>query len=59
MSLDAHLSELRKKHENLSKIIEDEQRHPSADDLSIKQMKRQKLHLNRTTVGPGLIDLTL
>jgi hypothetical protein len=45
MSLDAHLSELRKKHETLSKIIEDEQRHPSADDLSIKQMKRQKLHL--------------
>ncbi len=45
MSLDAHLSELRKKHETLSKIIEDEQRHPSSDDLSIKQMKRQKLHL--------------
>lgn len=45
MSLDSHLSELRKKHQNLSAIIEAEQRQPAADDLSIKQLKQKKLHI--------------
>lgn len=45
MSLDSHLTELRKKHQNLSDIIEAEQRAPAADDLSIKQLKLKKLHL--------------
>lgn len=45
MSLHAHLEELRKKHAAIAERIEDEQRHPGADDLSIRQLKVQKLHL--------------
>jgi hypothetical protein len=45
MSLSAHLSELRKKHQSLSESIESEQRQPASDDLNIKQMKVKKLHL--------------
>ena len=45
MSLSSHLSELRKKHQALSEIIEEEQRKPSSDDLNIKQLKLKKLHL--------------
>lgn len=45
MTLSAHLTELRKKHEALSEIIEAEQRNPGSDDLAIKQLKVKKLHL--------------
>jgi hypothetical protein len=45
MSLDSHLEELRKKHAAIAERIEEEQRHPGADDQSIKQLKVQKLHL--------------
>lgn len=45
MSLDAHLTELRKRHQSLSAVIEAEQRKPASDDLNIKQMKLKKLYL--------------
>ena len=45
MSLDSHLSELRKKHETLSEKIEAEQRSPAADTLVIAEMKKAKLLL--------------
>ncbi len=45
MSLGSHLTELRRKHRLLSETIEEEQRKPSVDDLSIKRLKLQKLHL--------------
>lgn len=45
MSLDSHLVELRKKHEFLSEKIETEQRSPGSDDLSIIELKKEKLHL--------------
>jgi hypothetical protein len=45
MNLGSHLDELRKKHQTLSEIIEEEQRKPAADDLSIKQLKLKKLHI--------------
>ncbi len=45
MNLSSHLSELRKKHQALSEQIEAEQRHPSSDDLNIRQLKVKKLHL--------------
>lgn len=45
MSLSSHLNELRKKHQTLSDTIESEQRQPAADDLTITQLKRKKLHL--------------
>ncbi|WP_316015815.1 YdcH family protein [Roseobacter sp. HKCCA0434] len=45
MSVSAHVTELRKKHESLSKNIEIEQRSPGSDTLHLAQMKRQKLRL--------------
>lgn len=45
MSLSSHVDELRKKHETLSKTIEEEQRRPGTSDMRITDLKRQKLHL--------------
>jgi hypothetical protein len=45
MTLSSHLTELRRKHQALSEMIEAEQRLPGSDDLSIKQLKVKKLHL--------------
>lgn len=45
MSLTSHLNELRRKHEMLSIRIEEEQRHPGADDLAIASLKKEKLKL--------------
>ena len=45
MSMSSHLSELRKRHQSLSDIIDEEQKRPASDDLSIKQLKLKKLHL--------------
>ena len=45
MSASSHISQLRQKHEALSKKIEDEQQRPGSDDLQITAMKRQKLLL--------------
>lgn len=50
MSLGSHLTELRKKHQTLSDVIETEQRHPAADDLNIKQLKLKKLQLKQEIV---------
>ncbi|HSF91223.1 MAG TPA: DUF465 domain-containing protein [Paracoccaceae bacterium] len=45
MSVEAHLSELRKKHEILSEKIEAEQRSPGSSDLQVVEMKKEKLRL--------------
>ena len=45
MSLGAHLQELRKKHEILSQQVEEAQRSPGVDDLSIRALKKEKLRL--------------
>lgn len=45
MSLNSHLTELRRKHETLSARIEQEQRHPGSDDLTIATLKKEKLRL--------------
>jgi hypothetical protein len=45
MSLGSHLQELRKKHQHLSDAVEEAQRQPGSDDLSIAEMKKQKLRL--------------
>lgn len=45
MSVNAHLDELRRKHEFLSRQVEQEQRSPSSDDIRITEMKKQKLRL--------------
>lgn len=45
MSLESHVVELQKKHANIAKMIEEEQRSPAADPLQITALKRQKLLL--------------
>ncbi|MBS0564554.1 MAG: DUF465 domain-containing protein [Proteobacteria bacterium] len=45
MSIDSHLLELQKKHQNLSEAVEAAQRSPATDDLIIADMKKQKLKL--------------
>ena len=45
MSLTSHLSELRKKHESLSGKIEIEQRSLASNDLTVADLKKEKLRL--------------
>ena len=45
MSTNSHLQELRKKHDLLSKKVEDAQRSPGISDLEVGEMKKQKLRL--------------
>ena len=45
MSLTSHLQELKKKHANLSRQVEDAQRTPSSDPLDLSAMKKRKLQL--------------
>jgi hypothetical protein len=45
MSLGAHLQELKKKHAHLSAKVEEAQRSPGIDDLSIRELKKEKLRL--------------
>ena len=50
MTASPHLDQLCKKHETLSRQIEDEQKRPAGDDLQITAMKRQKLLLKEEIV---------
>lgn len=45
MSLESHLTELRKKHDSLSDMVVKAQRSPASDDTQISALKRQKLKL--------------
>ncbi len=45
MSLSTHLSELKRKHKNLSDQVETAQRAPGVDDLQVAHLKKQKLKL--------------
>ncbi|MFC2970045.1 YdcH family protein [Acidimangrovimonas pyrenivorans] len=45
MSMTSHLQELRRKHQVLSEKVEQAQRNPGADGLTIAEMKKQKLRL--------------
>jgi hypothetical protein len=45
MSLSAHLTELRKKHETLNNEVEQAQRSPGIDALHLAQLKKKKLRL--------------
>ena len=45
MSVGAHLQEVKKKHETLSKQVEEAQRSPGTDDIKIQNLKKQKLRL--------------
>ena len=45
LSVESHVQELRRKHQSLSNAIEAAARSPGVDDLSISQMKKEKLRL--------------
>jgi hypothetical protein len=45
MAVEARIRELGSRHHTLEKAIEDEMRRPAADDLKLKELKRQKLKL--------------
>ena len=45
MSLSSHLDELRRKHAVLHQTIEAESKSRGADELRIREMKREKLRL--------------
>jgi hypothetical protein len=56
MSMASHLSALEQKHRSLEQQLEDELSRPSADDIRIRELKRQKLKLkdeiNRLRAAP-------
>lgn len=45
MSITSHVTELKRKHEALSEQVEAAQRSPGSDNLSIADLKKQKLRL--------------
>jgi len=45
MTIEASIQELDARHQSLERQIEDEMRHPSADDLWVRELKRQKLRV--------------
>ncbi|MDP1631428.1 MAG: DUF465 domain-containing protein [Caulobacter sp.] len=45
MALDARIRELDNRHQTLDRLIDDERRRPSADEIRLKELKRQKLRL--------------
>jgi hypothetical protein len=45
MALDARIRELGNRHQTLERLIEDEMSRPAADDIRLKELKRQKLRL--------------
>lgn len=47
MSLTSHLQELRKKHESLSRQVEEHQRSPGTDSVAISEMKKRKLAIKQ------------
>lgn len=45
MTVASHLQELRRKHENISSMVEQAQRSPGTDPLAIADLKKKKLKL--------------
>jgi hypothetical protein len=45
MTVSSHVTELKKKHANLSEKLEHSQRSPAVDSLTLKNMKQEKLRL--------------
>lgn len=45
MSVSAHVDQLKKKHQSLSEAVEEAQRSPGIDDLTISSLKKQKLKI--------------
>ncbi|TWG89007.1 hypothetical protein L598_000900000860 [Mesorhizobium sp. J18] len=43
MSLESHLAELKRRHGDLERELDEAMMHPSIDDLEIASLKRRKL----------------
>jgi hypothetical protein len=60
MTIQAHLTELERRHQKLEDEIAEAMAHPSTDDLKIAELKRQKLQVKdeiarlRTSEGVSL-----
>ena len=51
MAVDARIRELGSRHQNLDRAIQDELSRPAADDIRLKELKRQKLRLKEQIEG--------
>ncbi len=51
MAIAARIRELDARHQSLERLIEEEMTHPSADDLRVRELKRQKLKLKEEIEG--------
>ena len=47
MSLDAHLQQLKKKHETLAREVDEAGRSPGFDQLALSALKKRKLALKQ------------
>lgn len=47
MTVSSHVTELKKKHANLSEKVEHSQRSPATNSLDIKSLKQEKLRLKQ------------
>ena len=45
MSIDSHLNELMRRHQEIEKAILTEESHLASDDIKVHELKRKKLHL--------------
>ena len=45
MAIEARIRELDSRHQSLERLIDEEMSHPSADELRVQELKRQKLKL--------------
>ncbi len=45
MSLSSHVEELKKKHQSLSKAVDEAQRSPGTSDMELQRLKKEKLRL--------------
>ncbi len=51
MAIAARIRELDARHQSLERLIEEEMTHPSADDLRVRELKRQRLKLKEEIEG--------
>jgi hypothetical protein len=57
MALQAHIRELRARHQTLDRAIEQEAARPAADAIRLKDLKRKKLKLKEALEALGAGDL--
>ena len=51
MAVDARIRELGSRHQNLERAIQDELSRPAADDIRLKELKRQTHRLKEQSEG--------